>query len=84
MARASAENLRNALPHVKVPTLLIYGGQDVRAPRPVVEDLHTSIPGSTLVVLPDAGHACNLEAPEAFNQAVRRFLQPPGGRRPGR
>jgi pimeloyl-ACP methyl ester carboxylesterase len=40
----------------------------------VAEDLHTSIPGSTLVVLPDAGHACNIEAPEAFNQAVRSFL----------
>jgi pimeloyl-ACP methyl ester carboxylesterase len=74
MARASAENLRDALPRVRVPTLLVYGGQDVRAPLPVAEDLHTSIPGSTLVVLPDAGHACNIEAPEAFNQAVRSFL----------
>jgi pimeloyl-ACP methyl ester carboxylesterase len=84
MARASAENLRDALPRIDVPTLLVYGGQDVRAPLPVAEDLHTAIPGSTLVVLPDAGHACNIEAPEAFNQAVRRFLESPGGRRPGR
>jgi pimeloyl-ACP methyl ester carboxylesterase len=84
MARASAENLRDALPRIDVPTLLVYGAEDVRAPLPVAEDLHTAISGSTLVVLPDAGHACNLEAPEAFNQAVRRFLQPPGGRRPGR
>jgi pimeloyl-ACP methyl ester carboxylesterase len=84
MARASAENLRDALPRIDLPTLLVYGGQDVRAPLPVAEDLHTAIPGSTLVVLPDAGHACNIEAPEAFNQAVRRFLQSPGGRRPGR
>jgi pimeloyl-ACP methyl ester carboxylesterase len=74
MARASAENLRDALPLVKAPTLLVYGGQDVRAPLPVAEDLHASIAGSTLVVLPDAGHACNVEAPEAFNQAVRGFL----------
>jgi pimeloyl-ACP methyl ester carboxylesterase len=33
MARASAENLRDALPHVTVPTLLVYGDQDVRAPE---------------------------------------------------
>jgi pimeloyl-ACP methyl ester carboxylesterase len=84
MARASAENLRDVLPRVDVPTLLVHGGQDVRAPLPVAEDLHTAIPGSTLVVLPDAGHVCNIEAPEAFNQAVRSFLQSPGGRWPGR
>jgi pimeloyl-ACP methyl ester carboxylesterase len=74
MARASAENLRDALPDVTVPTLLVYGDQDVRAPLSVAEDLHRSIPGSTLAVLPDAGHICNLEASEAFNQTVRSFL----------
>ena len=84
MARASAENLRAALPRVDVPTLLVYGDQDVRAPLAVAEDLNTAIPGSTLVVLPRAGHVCNIEAPEAFNQAVRSFLQSSGGRRPGR
>jgi pimeloyl-ACP methyl ester carboxylesterase len=84
MARASAEDLRDALPRVDVPTLLVCGDQDVRAPLAVAEGLHTAIPGSTLVVLPDAGHICNVEAPEAFNQAVRSFLQSSGGRRPGR
>jgi pimeloyl-ACP methyl ester carboxylesterase len=74
MARASAENVREALPHIDVPTLLVYGDQDVRAPLPVAEDLHRSIAGSTLVLLPGAGHVANLEAPEAFDQAVRAFL----------
>ena len=50
----------------------------------VAEDLHTAIPGSTLVVLPDAGHVCNVEAPEAFNQAVRGFLHDSVGARPAR
>jgi pimeloyl-ACP methyl ester carboxylesterase len=27
-----------------------------------------------LVVLPDAGHVCNIEAPREFNNAVRNFL----------
>lgn len=83
MARASAEDLRAVLPHVDVPTLLIYGDQDVRAPRTVAEYLHASISDSTLVVLPDTGHVCNVEAPEAFNLAVRRFLDAatPIGRR---
>jgi len=75
MARASAENLRGVLPQVKVPTLLVYGDRDVRAPLTVAEDLHVAIPGSTLVVLPGVGHACNMEAPAEFNRAVRTFLR---------
>jgi pimeloyl-ACP methyl ester carboxylesterase len=75
MARASAENLRGVLPHVKVPTLLVYGDRDVRAPLTVAADLHAAIPGSILVVLPGAGHACNMEAPEEFNRVVRTFLR---------
>ena len=75
MARAAAEDLRAVLPHVDVPTLLVYGDKDVRAPLAVAEDLHAAISGSTLVVLPDTGHVCNIEAPEAFNHAVRSFLR---------
>ena len=78
MARASAEDLREVLAHINVPTLLVYGDKDVRAPRTVAEDLHAAISGSTLVVLPDTGHACNIEAPEAFNRAVRSFLRDNG------
>jgi pimeloyl-ACP methyl ester carboxylesterase len=75
MARASAENLRHVLPTVQVPTLLVYGDTDVRAPLSVAEDLHASISGSKLVVLPNAGHGCSLEAPEALNRALRDFLR---------
>jgi pimeloyl-ACP methyl ester carboxylesterase len=75
MARASAENLRHALPKVDVPTLLVYGEKDVRAGLPVARDLEAAIAGSTLVVLPETGHVCNIEAPAEFNDAVRTFLR---------
>jgi pimeloyl-ACP methyl ester carboxylesterase len=75
MAQASAEDLRDVLPHVDVPTLLVYGERDVRAPLTVAEALHAAISGSKLVVLPDTGHLCNLEAPDEFNVAVRDFLR---------
>jgi pimeloyl-ACP methyl ester carboxylesterase len=75
MARASAEDLRDALPHIEVPTLLVYGEQDVRAPLTVAEDLHAAIPGSALAVLSGTGHLCNIETPEAFNGAIRNFLR---------
>jgi pimeloyl-ACP methyl ester carboxylesterase len=78
MARALAEDLRGALPHIEVPTLLVYGSDDVRAPAAVAEDLHAAIRGSTLVRLPGAGHVCNIEAPDKFNAIIREFVQKHG------
>ncbi|MGZ8614991.1 MAG: alpha/beta fold hydrolase [Actinomycetota bacterium] len=75
MLRAMAAcDLRTVLPTVAVPTLLLYGEEDVRSPLTVAEEMHSSIPGSTLVVLPEVGHQCNIEAPERFNTAVMDFL----------
>jgi len=75
MARASAEDLREALPAIDVATLLVYGDHDVRAPLPVAEHLHASIAGSSLTVLPGVGHVCNLEAPQQFNDTLRTWLR---------
>jgi len=36
--------------------------------------MHDAILGSTLVVIPEAGHVTNLEQPEAFNQALGQFF----------
>jgi pimeloyl-ACP methyl ester carboxylesterase len=75
MLHAMAEaDLRDVLPTIGVPTLLLYGEQDQRSPLPVAEAMHAAIPGSTLVVLPGVGHMANLEAPDRFNEAVRGFL----------
>ena len=67
MARAAAEDLRDVLPEIKVPTLLVYGNHDVRAPLVVAEQFHAAIRGSSLVVIPDAGHLCPLEHPSCSN-----------------
>lgn len=74
LARACFVDLRDALGAVEVPTLLVYGDRDIRAPLTVADELHRAIARSTLEVLPGAGHLCNLEAPHAFNDVTRRFL----------
>jgi pimeloyl-ACP methyl ester carboxylesterase len=75
LARSFAEtDLRPMLSSIDVPTLLLYGDEDTRAPMSVARALHASISGSQLVVIPGAGHATNLEAPEAFDDAVNAFL----------
>jgi pimeloyl-ACP methyl ester carboxylesterase len=73
MARASAENARDALARIQVPTLLLYGDQDVRAPWPWPR---TSTGRSPVQAGPPARgrHVTTIEAPEAFNAAVRGFL----------
>jgi pimeloyl-ACP methyl ester carboxylesterase len=76
MARAFADaDLRDVLPHIAVPTLLLYGDADERAPRNIAHALHAAIPTSTLVMVPGAGHELCLEAPDAFSAEVRRFLR---------
>ncbi len=67
-------DLRDALPHIGVPTLLLSGDADERSPLVVTETLHAAIPASTLVVLPGLGHESYLESPEQFNAEVRSFL----------
>jgi len=74
MARAAAEDLRNALPELDVPTLLVCGDRDVRAPRAIADHLCGAIAGASLVVMGGVGHVCNLEAPDHFNSTVRAWL----------
>jgi pimeloyl-ACP methyl ester carboxylesterase len=77
MVQGLAEaDLREVLPHIQVPTLLLYGDGDRRSPPEVVaRDLHAKIPGSRLVVMAGVGHQCNMEAPDRFNAEVRSFLR---------
>ncbi len=76
MTRAIAESdLRDVLPRVSVPTLLLYGDRDERSPLNVGEEIHARIPSSKLAVIAGAGHACNVEAADRFNAEVRSFLK---------
>ena len=71
----AAADLRDVLGTIAVPTLLLYGELDVRAPLTVAEELHRCIPDSELVILPGVGHVTNVEAPDEFDAVVRRFLR---------
>lgn len=66
---------RDLLPTVSVPTLLLWGEQDLRSPLAVARQFQEAIPDAELVVIPGAGHVSNLERPKEFNRAVRGFCQ---------
>ena len=70
------ESLRlDALSSILVTTLFVHGDADERSPLTVADDLHRSIPTSSLVVLSGLGHECYLEDPDSFNAEVRSFLR---------
>lgn len=68
-------DLREVLPRIEVPTLMLYGERDERAPRAVWEPLHATIPGAELVLIPDVGHMVDMEAPDRVNDELRTFLR---------
>jgi pimeloyl-ACP methyl ester carboxylesterase len=79
MALSSAEmDTRALLPHIGVPTLLLWGDADRRSPLSVAEQLRASIPGAELAVIAGAGHLSNMEQADAFDAEVRRFCAEPG------
>jgi pimeloyl-ACP methyl ester carboxylesterase len=76
MAHSMAEaDLRDILPGIHVPTLLLHGELDERSPLHIAEDLRAPIANAELVVIPDVGHLANVEAPAAFNGHVRTFIR---------
>ena len=68
-------DLSRELAHIAVPTLLIWGELDARSTLAVARQFEEAIPDTRLVVIPGAGHTCNLERPEPFTQAVREFCR---------
>ena len=66
---------RDLLPRITVPTLLIWGEQDVRSPLGIARQFEHEIPATKLVVIPECGHVSNLEQPQRVNEAVREFCR---------
>ena len=75
MAMRDRPDSLSTLPEIDVPTLIIHGSEDQIIPTSEAETMHQAIPDSRLVIIPGAGHLVNLEQPEAFNEAVRAFLE---------
>jgi 3-oxoadipate enol-lactonase len=67
-------NTTARLKEIKCPALVICGEQDMGTPLAMSQAIHAAIPGSELVVIPNAAHISNLEQPEAFDAALGRFL----------
>jgi pimeloyl-ACP methyl ester carboxylesterase len=63
-----------SLPEIKVPTLIVVGADD-KPFLAATDYMASKIPGARKVVIANAGHAVNIDQPQAFNEAVQPFLE---------
>lgn len=64
----------DSLPAVRVPSLIVVGADD-RPYLPAADYMALKIPGARKVVIPAAGHAVNIDQPQAFIETVLPFLE---------
>jgi non-heme chloroperoxidase len=63
------------LREIKAPTLILWGEQDALFPREEQERLAAAIPGATLRVYPDTGHAVHWDRPEQVVRDLEAFIK---------
>jgi pimeloyl-ACP methyl ester carboxylesterase len=68
-------DLSRGLRAIKTPTLIVWSSNDRVAPPRTGQVLGSTIPGSRLVVINEAGHAPQLTQPERFNAMLREELR---------
>jgi proline iminopeptidase len=71
---AAAYDVRDRLPEIAVPTLVVVGGEDWVCPPVASRILAAAVPSARLVEIADAGHFPFSEEPAEFARAVTTFL----------
>jgi pimeloyl-ACP methyl ester carboxylesterase len=67
--------LERWLHRVNIPTHIIWGDGDRIIPPAYAEAFHRLIPGSTLTMIPNAGHLPHVERAAPVSEAIQAFLR---------
>lgn len=82
--RPSLYDLVEEMRRLTLPTLILSGDEDAPCLQPGIL-MKRNIPSAAFVLMPNCGHAINLEAPDEFNRILGNFLaQVDAGRWPMR
>ena len=68
------ESLREIIPQLSIPTLLVWGARDKAVDPRSADTLRRHLPNSQFKLIPEAGHLPFEEAPQEFNRVVMDFL----------
>jgi pimeloyl-ACP methyl ester carboxylesterase len=72
-SRPSLYEITDDLRGINAPTLILNGDEDEACLEPGLL-LKRTIPAAGLLVVPNSGHALNLEEPEIYNYVIRTFI----------
>lgn len=70
---ALSHDARDRLPQLRLPTAVVHGALDQLSPLANAEELGRLIPQTEVTIVPEVGHAVNLEAQRVVNTALRRL-----------
>jgi pimeloyl-ACP methyl ester carboxylesterase len=76
-ALVNRPEMESLLPQIACPTLVMTGELDTWSPPAQHAAIAAAIPNSELAIVPGAGHMIQLEAPDAVNAAIARWLARP-------
>ena len=71
----STLDLRNELPKIDIPVLVLVGERDEATPPSMSSELAAGLPNAQLIVLEGCAHVPQLQAPEAFMNAIGKFIK---------
>ncbi len=68
-------DIMERIPEIKLPVMVICGDKDIMTPVKYSRYLADRIPGSRLVIIPDAGHMVFLQKPGELNGEIEAFIE---------
>lgn len=71
---ATRPDMRECLPQVTLPTLVVVGAEDQLTPPAEMRALADALPNAQFLEVAGAGHMAPLERPEIVNASLRKFL----------
>ncbi len=75
LTACNAFDIRDRVEAIDLPTFIVVGKEDRLTPVKYSKFLQERIQGSSLTVIPEAGHLVMLEKPTEFNEALKGFLE---------
>lgn len=71
---AAGYKIEDKLPALRAPTLVLHGGRDAIVPEHWAREVAGLLPDGQLVVVPEAAHAMNYNAPSELARHVGAFI----------
>ncbi|OGK09812.1 hypothetical protein A2767_03510 [Candidatus Roizmanbacteria bacterium RIFCSPHIGHO2_01_FULL_35_10] len=68
------QDLTPVLESIRIPTLILWGEDDIQTPVEQAKELHEKIKNSKLKIFPEIGHNLPLKYPELVYSAINKFL----------